>query len=62
VPQLRLLQRLAWTDIHAVDPAFDLLGGGWRLPTDDEWRQMASAMAVSATIRLTKGEPRSWPS
>jgi Fibrobacter succinogenes major domain (Fib_succ_major) len=38
------------------------LGDGWRLPTDDEWRQMAKRYAASAMIRLTKVERRSRPS
>ena len=34
------------------------LGAGWRLPTDDEWRQMAKHYGGVGTIRLTKAKPR----
>ena len=38
------------------------LGGGWRLPTDDEWRQMAKRYGGVSDDSADKVEPRSRPS
>jgi uncharacterized protein (TIGR02145 family) len=39
----------------AASRACDMLGGGWRLPTDDEWRQLAERFGGASDDSLDKG-------